>query len=244
MRILPIVSCAALLVASRLSAQSPTMSAEELHDRIVAVMARNTSRSVPQGDTFVSWSPRPVLYSTVRRHAGGVESSLIRADGMVGTAEASWTGGRPTLVRIRWTEPGKELLQVDARVEGEQLVISGGRDTTLAVPTLPWAIADYGMEDQLLPLIDAIAGGTDAQTIAVYRPYPNSWDSLSVRVEDRAGGRRVTLVDKEGERWTWMISAAGALVQMTRSKHADFERKPLPTSARVADYMRLREGAP
>jgi hypothetical protein len=243
MRIL-LVLLGATLSAARLGAQAASLSPQEVHDRIVSVMRRNATRSVAAGDTFVTWSPRPVLCSTVHRTRDRVESSLIRADGMVGSADATWQRGRQSAVRIRWTQGVAEDLALTAQVAGGQLRLAGVRDTAMAIPSLPWAIADYGMEDQLLPLIDQLADGKEPQTIAVYRPYPNHWDTLAVTVEARRGARVATLVDGDGERWTWVISEAGALVQMLRSKYPDVERRPLETTAPIADYVRLREKSP
>jgi hypothetical protein len=230
--------------AVRLSAQAAAMGPQEVHDRIVAVIRRSATRSVAAGDTFVTWSPRPVLYSTVRRIQDRVESSLIRADGMVGSADATWQQGVQTSVQIRWTKGAEEPLTLRARIEGGQILLSGSRDTAMVIPSLPWAIADYGMEDQLLPLIDMVANRKEPQAVLVYRPYPNRWDSLTVAVEAIPGGRRATLVESEGERWTWVISDSGALVQILRSRHPDVERRPLETTARMADYVRLRQASP
>ena len=229
--------------AVRLGAQTATMHPQEVHDRIVAFISSSAIRSVAAGDTFVTWSPDPVLISTVRRGQDRVESGLIRADGMVGSADASWHRGVQTSVRVRWTHGAEEPLTLHARLEGGRILLRGSRDTALVVPSLPWAIADYGMEDQLLPLIDVLADRAEPRTVLVYRPYPNRWDSLTVAVEAIPGGRRATLVESEGTRWTWVISDGGALVQILRSEHPGIERRPLETTARMADYLRLRQAS-
>lgn len=56
-----------------------------------------------------------------------------------------------------------------------------------------WAIADYGMEELLVPAFDQVT--TAPGPLAVFRPYPMKWDTLLVRADPPTRNWRVV-------RWT------------------------------------------
>jgi hypothetical protein len=232
------------MFASAVVASAQQMDPQEIHDRLVAVLQKNANRPIVAGDTFVTWSPNPVLFNTVHRTADSVISSLVRADGMVGTAETVWEGSHSSAGKVLWTEPDTVLLNVAFSVKGGLLVTRDGVQDTVPLPEGLWAVADYGMEDQLIPLIREVArlGGT--QHIRVYRPYPDKWDELSVRVQQIPNGEKAELVDESGEVWRWVLfSPSEILVAIRRSKHPDVVRTPLANTALFAHYMRLKDYA-
>jgi hypothetical protein len=104
---------------------------------------------------------------------------------------------------------------------------------------MPWAIADYGMEDLTLPLLESLDLQKGAATIAAYRPYGAKWDT--VKVTERAVGDGVLyeLRGSDGKRDWWLVSGSGALVQLRREGQ-DFERRPLEQTALFEEYRRLR----
>ncbi len=61
-------------------------------------------------------------------------------------------------------------MDLSARYEAGLIDLAGSRDTALEAPSLPWAVADHGMDDQLLPLIRAAGFHRAPQRLAIYRP--------------------------------------------------------------------------
>ncbi len=240
-RIVPASMCRGWLIpallwfATPLAAQT-SLSPAELHDAIVEVIRTNATRPVVSGDTFVAWSPRPVLYSTVRRTGSRVESSLIRNDAMVGTAETDWAEGRPRKVHVKWTQRDSVLLERTFTVAAETIQSDAPEFGRRDVPAIPWAIADYGMEDQLLPLIAAVPTDDRPHPILVYRPFPARWDSIAVTSVRHRGWLRITLSGADKEQFFWVIGHAGALIRITRSVHTDDERVPLLLSPGWGEY--------
>ena len=246
---------------------------ELVHSRIAGILnleSLMTGRVIPAGDTFVTWSPKPVLYTTVSRTDSTIASSLVTSSGVVGTAEAVWRGSVQRAVKIRWTQGRAILMEWNARFEGGVIHLAGARDTafrapslpwaaanyrtedrlppsagvrdtTLRAPALPWAVADYGMEDQLLPLIQAVCVRTQRARLAIYRPYPATWVTIAIKCRTTRGATLVTETEPDGEHFFWTITADGALVRLTRDRDPSFERRPLEMTGRVADYWSLRE---
>jgi len=214
---------------------------EVLHARGVAILQLFSGGSVPAGDIFVTWTPKPDLYTTVSRTDSAVASRLIRSDGLVGIAEATWQAGRQRAVRIRWTKGPATLMELDVRFEAGVIHLAGARDTALQAPSLPWAVADSGMEDQLLPLIRASDAEAHEVRMAVYRPYQSKWDTVSVVCRRTQGATLVTETAPDGEHFFWTITADGALVRLTRDRNPGFERRPLELTQRMAEYARLRQ---
>ena len=213
---------------------------EVLHARGVAILtAAFAPDGIPSGDIFVTWTPKPELYATVTRTDSTVVSSLVSTDGVVGTAEAVWQKGRQREVHVRWTKRADTLMELRARVQAGVVHFAGVRDTALQVPALPWAIADYGMEDQLLPLIEAAAADTHTVRLAIYRPYQAKWDTIDVACRRSQGVTLATETTPDGEHFFWTITADGALVRLTRDRNPGFERRPLELTRRAADYARL-----
>ena len=165
----------------------------------------------------------------------------MRTDGLVGTAEAIWQGSRQRAVSIRWTKGSTTLMELKVRFEAGVIHLAGARDTALQAPSLPWAVAEYGMEDQLLPLIQAPGVETRGVRLAVYRPHQSKWDTLSVACRRTQGATLATETAPDGEHFFWTITADGALVRLTRDRNPGFERRPLELTRRVTDYMRLRD---
>jgi hypothetical protein len=235
------LALAGSLSAGTAKAQSAQDSAQQVHDGITAIIQQHATRPIAVGDTFVGWWPRPVLYSTVRRSPNQVASSLVRADGLVGTAEAQWLGGRQTVTQVLWTQGDSTLLRWEGRIDRGALRFQGGRDTVLALPTLPWVIADYGMEDQMLPLIEQLVARPGRRRVVAYRPFAQKWDTMVVTVTRKKHAILATIENGPGDTDHWVITLDGALVRVTRDKYPGLERRPLELTARMADYKRLRD---
>jgi hypothetical protein len=214
------------------------MSPKEMHDRLTVIIRQNTAAAVPQGDTFVTWAPSPILYSTVARDTHCVRSSLLRNDGMVGIARACWDDGRQSRVTITWGIRDSVSFSLEIARVGDRLVGTGEGAFNTKVPTIPWAIADYGMEDQEVPLLRSIVG--DSVSVALYRPYAAKWDTVAVWGIPAGKVGRIRLRTSAGEEWSYLLAIDGALLQTTRSRYPDFERRPLELGPRYQEYLRLR----
>ena len=217
------------------------LSPEVIHARAAAILSYGLPRRIPAGDTFVTWTPKPALYTTVSRTASTVASSLVSLDGVVGTAESVWEGGLQREVSIRWTQNRATLMELNVRLAAGVIHLAGVRDTALQAPSLPWAVADYGMEDQILPLIQAAGVEKGRLRLAIFRPRASRWDTITIACRRAQGATLATVTAPDGERFFWTITGDGALVRLTRDRDRDFERRPLDMSERVADYLRLRE---
>ena len=236
-----VVAIASACVATELAAQV-AMSARELHDRIVAVYVARAAVPLPAGDTLVSWYGNPVLLHTVRRTSDEITTGMLRADSLYGTARVRWAAGRPVSFETRWLQGDSVLVDIAGSSAGDMLRLSGTTDLVLRVPDLPWAIADYGMEDQLLPLLDALDSAEPHQ-VAAYRPFASKWDTLAVTRQPLVGGVLFELRNADGKRDWWLVSHEGALVQLRREGQ-EFERRPLETTPLFAVYRSLREQLP
>ena len=234
------IAAAVIVVACRSQAPEPETRAQYVHDHIAAIIARSATRSIAVGDTFVGWWPNPVLYTTVHRSGDTVESSLVRVDSLVGTARSIWSHGRQKKVSVLWTQRDSTLLQFDLTTDNETLHIASSKDTILPAPAIPWAIADYGMDDQLLPLIQELARQADAQRIAIFHPFANKWDTVTVTRRHAEQALVVDIANGPGDTDHWIITHDGVLVRITRDKYPNLERRPLELTARMSDYLKLR----
>ena len=278
LRVIGLTALAGLIACSSPAPPPPAIapaseeSPDLVHFRVAGILrldALLTGNALAAGDTFVTWSPKPVLYTTVRRTDSTIASSLVTSSGVVGTAEAVWHGDRQRSVRIRWTQARATLMDVNVRVEAGVLHLAsardtafrapllpwaaadyggddpppppaGVRDTTLRAPAQPWAVAEYGMEDQLLPLIQAACLRTRRGRLAIYRPYVAKWVTITIACRRTSGATLVTATEPGGEHFFWTITGDGTLVRLTRDQDLDFERRPLDMTPREADYLRLR----
>jgi|SRR5580704_6006308 hypothetical protein len=79
--------------------------AQAFRARVKVLIAHLSSRPLTSGDTFLTWAPDVRLIHTARVHGAGVQSSLLRGDGMIGTAETHWSGQTLESFDVRWTVP-------------------------------------------------------------------------------------------------------------------------------------------
>ena len=232
-----ILGILALAAAWPLGAQAPG-SSRDIHDRIVAIMAR-AGLDEPAADTFVTWSPRPVLYHTVSREPDQVRTALIRADGLAGVADVQFAGSVPTNAQVTWRRGGQTLRSIQLQVRRDSLHVKDSVLQVYPIPSDEWLIADYGMEDLLLPVLGALEHEA-TRTIAVYRPYAAKWDTLQVRSNHTGGRRLVEIQSAPDDLWTLVLGDDDTIIQILRSKYPDFERRPIEESRRVAEYMAQR----
>ena len=235
----------ALLTALAINAalaQSPR-TPQDTHDLLVRAFSRLATRPLPPGDTLVSWYVNPVALHTVHRSSAEMTTGFVRGDGTLGIARVTWAEGRPLTVEVRWTKADSVLKDIRIYRERDSLHLSGTSSHTWPVPSLPWGVADYGMEDMLLPLVQELDVTGGAVDILAYRPYAAKWDSLKVTSQAIGNGTLFTLQASDGKRDWWLISSGGVILQLRREGQT-FERRPLEQTALEPEYLRLRSLLP
>jgi hypothetical protein len=235
-----LVLCAPSLAAAQGSPSDP----KAFHDTVVAVMGRLASRPMTPGDTFVTWSPNPGgLLHTTAIEAMRARTSLLRLDGMLGTAETRWRGATPEGFESVWTRRGGKGAEGDSAANVRGTVAKGMVDVTAGtlrrqypVPAAEWTIADIGMEELMIPMLLAYPSSERSHAIAVFRPYHLRWDTLAVTVRVTDGLRTAEFCDKFGTHDLMAISTDNQLLWQWRFDDVS-ERRPLETSARFRELI-------
>lgn len=231
-----------LVTATGIAAQTPTQT-RAFHDRAVSIIREMSNRPLTPGDTFLTWAPEPGrLIHTVAVDARGTRSSLLRGDGMIGTAIVQWSRGHPSTFDVQWTtrdsSTGKAKPDVVSRgvFVRDSLRITGSKPDVVAIPSGLWAVADYGMEEALIPVIRSLAATGHSQIVSVFRPWHGRWDTVSVAVHDTAGLRVVELqgIDKLHE--LEVLTTGDALLWIVRFDQPE-ERRPLEDTRRYSEYL-------
>jgi len=203
---------------------------------ISAELGRLVMRELPVGDTSMTVNQGAILLHTVRRSADAVESGFARNDGLLGVARASFANGLPVRYAAQWTEgvaPATER-RVDRR--GDSLVIrGGGADSVVAIPTERWGIADYAMEESLVPVLLAMPADSAPHPFAVWRPFARHWDAGLVAIQPVTGGRIVAMrLGNDEKPSLLLITDDGDYLSGSNSGPTGAERVPSPGSARRA----------
>jgi len=205
----------------------------QLRRRVASILAQAGDRALPSGDTLVAFAKQgPILYYTIGGTRDSITSSMVRNDGLVGWASSQWVRGRPTAFSARWADPQGVKVDIRGEVTGREVRLHGAKTDLLVAPEFPWGIADYGMDDQLVPLLRTLARDT-AQAIAVWRPYGQKWDTLTVRTHAVDSVLFVSYGPI-----TWGISADGRLLLMEDREHSA-QRRPLEGNSHFAEYRRI-----
>lgn len=92
----------------------------------------------------------------------------------------------------------------------------------MTMPTGPWLVADYGMEDQALPLVQQFETDSLPHEVAVYRPYARKLNVVTMAVKKRPWGHVVNVSEPEGKVDHWQVTREGALVRITNDKEPEF----------------------
>jgi hypothetical protein len=233
------------IVASALTLTHPTFclsqaaqldpSKQQAFHEHVAALLQGPRAPLPAGDTAVSWTERgPILYFTTHLAGDTIATAMAREDGLVGTTTAIWSHGRMASFRTTWTRGDSVLLEIVGAIRGQQLVLRGRRDTSLAIPSMPWLVADYGLEDLTVPLLRQ-ADSSATQFVAL-RPYPFKWDTVTIRGRRSGGYLVVSAVQGPKVRETYVLDDRGVL--LLRRGDQVMERRPLEGTARFADFLR------
>jgi hypothetical protein len=178
-----------------------------------ALAAQAPARTLPQGDTSVTMNGEKVLLThTVVRSPEGVESGLERVDGLQGTARSEFDQDLPRRYTVLWTTADTSIaLQVQRR--GGRLQVSGARTATVPIPrNTRWAVADLGMDEHLIPTLRTVPLGTLGLPLAVFRPYSDRWDRLTVSVLGLVGATLIQLQSESGEVGRFLVTETGDLL--------------------------------
>ena len=238
-----ICSLVILSSASRVLAQSPDQ-LQTFHDQATALIVEMASRPLTPGDTLLTFNPDPGgLIHTVQVSRALITSSLLRADRMMGTSHVEWTGNRVGRFAVLWTRAdtlrGAEVdsaVAVRGRLDGDSIRLEAPLTRTLVVPTIPWAVADFGMEEQLIPLFRSLPASQPARTVAILRPYHLRWDTVMVSTRDSAGLRIAVTRGKDKNHEVWFLDQEGRVLYVRRVDQPG-DRIPLPLSARYEEMM-------
>lgn len=241
-----VIGLCGAISAKNLSAQTPAQ-LRDVHDRATVLIREMASRPLTVGDTLLTWNPDPGgLIHTVAVDSGGARSSLLRGDGMIGIADVRWSGARPLRFTVEWTTrdsiTGRSIPHREAIGVAEQgsLRVKGTKSDSLPLPPGPWAVADFGMNEQLVPLIRTLTTSSTPQLISVFRPWHGGWDSVTVVIRDTADVRTVELLGTDKAHEVMVLTAHGDLLWMIRYDQPA-ERRPLEGSSRYNEYVAKRD---
>ena len=223
------------------SAQAQESTAQQIHDRIAAIMARTGRLRLPSGDTTVTWrrDGGPVLYHTTAQNAHGMHAGMLRNDNFVGVNEVLTDGTTPVSFSATWMQGDSVLLNDRGARTDSLLVIEGRVKRTYPVPDIAWTVADIGMEELLIPIMRRLASGPASHPIAVYRPFKQRWDTLTVQVTRDEDGLRVTFLG-EPQKPVMFIASTGEMLRIIHAAGGS-ERRPLENSRLYLAYLTLRE---
>jgi hypothetical protein len=168
---------------------------------------------------------------------------MLRFDKMEGIADVPWDAHShsPTSFEVRWLTPKQNAVDSLIMTSGLlHLTRSGMEDTSLVLPELPWAVADYGMEELLLPLFDG-PPRTTAQRLAVFRPFGSKWDTLSLvtSAPDSTWIVATWTKSEPEEQWRAAVLDGRHLLWLRRSLHPDDEKRPLEQTPLGREFERL-----
>jgi hypothetical protein len=228
--------------ASSLNGQTPD-EVREFHESATSLIRQMSSRALTPGDTFFTWNPRPGgLIHTVASDPTGTRSSLLRGDGMIGTANIHWLGSHPSEFDVEWTKrdsiTGKPLKDIESHghVVGDTLYVAGTKPLHTPLPKGFWAVADFGMEEALIPLLPPTGA---SQRVTVFRPWHGRWDTVTIAIHDTAGFRLVDLWSDQKTHELMVVTGRGELLWIVRFDQPG-ERRPLEGSSRYQEYLSNR----
>jgi hypothetical protein len=196
------------------------------------------ARALPGRDSSLTLdSTQHVLYlHTVRRGEGEVEGGMARADGWVHTASERFADGRPLTFHELWTDVPKGNGTVrDIERRGDSLLVrKDGRDTTIAIPAVTWAIADVSMHEFLIPVLLTLPHDSTEHPLAVYRPYFRRWEIFRARIWQVGTVYWAFLVPgSQDAPQVLIVSKDGDLLMAQRSGPASYVRMPQPGTPRA-----------
>jgi hypothetical protein len=194
-------------------------------------------------DTTYSYNQGTIFLHVVDREHTTIGTAMARNDGLVGTAHASFTSGRVSSYDAVWTDTAVTPRRIAISVVGDSLKIhqTGSADTTVVIPEQWWGIADYAMNELLIPVFLAHAVDTTAG-FAIYRPYAGHWDTGRANIR-RYGDNFVVSYRLGGDtlQTVLLITPDGELLMAENSGPRGARRLPPPGSAQSARLEAILE---
>lgn len=216
------------------------VSADDAWGRIGPDRAQVLARPLPGRDTSWTVTSAPVMLHTVNTTGQAIESGLARNDGSVGTALVESAGAHPVQYQALWTAPGSADTSALVAVRNDTLFLTGTRSGAWPTPSSPWAIAESGMEEQLVPALRTLA---DSQTVAlpIFRPRAAEWDTLTASARYLPGGARLFLLShgEHDSRIAILTDSTGALLTVEKATDPPSRRLPPVGSSRRAQLDQL-----
>lgn len=211
------------------------VNADDAWGRISAERAAVLTRALPPGDTSYTYASAPVILHTTHRTGEVLESSLTRNDGLVGTALAVTDRGLPSQYQALWTTPGAADVSALVSLHGDSVSLGGTRSGSWRRPAGPWAVADEGMEEQLIPIFLTLPD-TEPVKLPVLRPYFARWDTLRVVAKTLPDGARLFVASNGGPstRLAIVADSNGDLLTVERATDPPSRRLPPPGTPRRA----------
>ena len=218
-------------------------------DRLITSERANLiGRDLVGRDTSWTFNPGAVLIHTVERRVDTVLSSMARNDGMVGSVSSVYRNGRPAGFRSTWTDSTGEVMRVGIAVAGRNLNIQfNDTSITETAPIGTWGIADYAMQEHLVPVLVTLPTGIEAP-FSIYRPVGQLWDQMTALVRPLKGGFLISLQSKGKETQYLVVDSQGDLLYGENSDPVKAVRAPAEGGTRgqrLKEILeQLRQNAP
>ena len=217
---------------------------DEVEREVPVDVGRVLARALPGSDTMYTVGAATggtMLLHTTARESGVVRTGMARNDGMVGTAVLRYTGAMADEYDAVWTDSTETVDRYGMTRQGQQLALwHGSAVATLTAPTAVWAVADYGFEEMLAPVVLARGADTTAVPFAIYRPFPKHWDLATLTVR-RANGVVGALIQmKDGPEAQLIFTEEGQLLFARNLPVKDGFRVPADGSAGARKLEALR----
>lgn len=208
-----------------------------LEPRIAVVVGR----ALPAGDTSVTISRGLLFVHTVRRTADTIEAGFGRNGGLVGTARTVFSNNSPMAYRATWTDGFAPPETETVERQGDSLAVSHhGSRTVIAIPRAVWGIADYAMQELLVPVLLSVPVDGMNHPFAIYRPYAAHWDSGTVVVRALPDARiAVVQMSTDKKPQALLISREGDYLYGENSDPIGAERVPSLNSRRRVKLQSL-----
>ena len=204
-------------------------------------VAHVIGRALPKGDTSLTFSKGLLFVHTVRRTADTIDAGFGRNGGLVGTARAVFSSHSPVAYTATWTDGFAPAQTESIEKNGDSLVVlHHGSRTVIAIPRAAWGIADYAMQELLVPVLLSVPMDGSSHPFAIYRPYAAHWDSGTVVIRPLSDAR-IALVQMTNDKkpQALLIANDGDYLYGENSDPIDANRVPSPNSVRRTKLQSL-----
>lgn len=144
---------------------------------------------------------------TVQREPGRITSALARNDGLLQIATVTFAGARLRSYESTVANAAGTIVHQGITPRGDSVLLEreGAADTILAIPPEPWAAADRGMEELLVPMLLALPRDLVPHHVAILHPATAQWERTRVIVFDSVGSVFAVFDSPDPEHPRWML---------------------------------------